>query len=90
MRRKLLNKVTNIFQKILRFLNSALPGSGKGGRHLWKINMFFAILLQINHNNYSSVTGLWLFKIYFFNVRRVGIQSFTDAGSSNMSRLPIL
>jgi hypothetical protein len=89
MRRKLLNKVTNIFQKILRFLILLYPVPGRGVDTCGRSICFFAILLQINHNNYSSVTGLWLKKIFFFNVRSVSIQSFTDAGNSNITRLPL-
>jgi hypothetical protein len=44
-------------------------------------------MLFIVLNNYSSVVGVWLlFKLVFY-VRRISIQSFADAGSSNITCL---
>jgi hypothetical protein len=51
----------------------------------WHLYLIFgAILLQINCNNYSSVTGVLLLNSNFLM-----LSAFADAGSSNVSRLPI-
>ncbi len=54
------------------------------------ISFFFAVLLQMNCNDYSCIEGVWLFLIlnFFSNVCSISNQSFADARSSNITRLP--
>ncbi len=51
--------------------------------------IFVAILLQINCYDYSSVERVWLFNLIFY-VSNISDQSYADASSPNITRLPQL